>query len=164
MSDPILELSAVHTDIAQYHILQGVDLTVPRGGVTMLLGRNGVGKTTTLRTIIGHWQAKSGSLRFNGAEITTMPTPARARAGIGHAADHGAERVRTRCAGDVEPDPDRRCLRGRGQRGNRDQHPHGCGARHGAFDPSWQPTGNPPVTYRQLACNLPATCRKLMRT
>ena len=40
MSDPILELSAVHTDIAQYHILQGVDLTVPRGGVTMLLGRN----------------------------------------------------------------------------------------------------------------------------
>jgi len=83
MSDPILELSGVHTDIAQYHILQGVDLVVPRGGVTMLLGRNGVGKTTTLRTIIGHWQAKSGSLRFNGTDITTMPTPARARLGIG---------------------------------------------------------------------------------
>jgi branched-chain amino acid transport system ATP-binding protein len=83
MSDPILELSGVHTDIAQYHILQGVDLVVPRGGVTMLLGRNGVGKTTTLRTIIGHWQAKSGSLRFDGADITTLPTPARARSGIG---------------------------------------------------------------------------------
>ena len=83
MSDPILELSGVHTDIAQYHILQGVDLVVPRGGVTMLLGRNGVGKTTTLRTIIGHWQAKSGSLRFDGADVTTLATPARARAGIG---------------------------------------------------------------------------------
>ena len=53
MSDPILTLKGVKTDIAQYHILHGVDLTVPRGGVTMLLGRNGAGKTTTLRTIMG---------------------------------------------------------------------------------------------------------------
>lgn len=83
MSDPILELSGVHTDIAQYHILQGVDLVVPRGGVTMLLGRNGVGKTTTLRTIIGHWMARAGTIRFDGADITALPTPARARAGIG---------------------------------------------------------------------------------
>ena len=60
MSDPILSLSGVCTDIAQYHILQGVDLEVGRGGVTMLLGRNGVGKTTTLRTVIGHWQARAG--------------------------------------------------------------------------------------------------------
>jgi len=83
MSDTILELSGIHTDIAQYHILQGVDLVVPRGGVTMLLGRNGVGKTTTLRTIIGHWQAKTGNLRFNGEDITATPTPSRARAGMG---------------------------------------------------------------------------------
>ncbi len=83
MSDPILRLSGVHTDIAQYHILQGVDLDVPRGGVTMLLGRNGVGKTTTLRTIIGHWQARSGTIHFDGADITAMPTASRARAGIG---------------------------------------------------------------------------------
>ncbi|MCV2882537.1 ABC transporter ATP-binding protein [Actibacterium sp. XHP0104] len=83
MSDPILTLSGVQTDIAQYHILQGVDLTVPRGGVTMLLGRNGVGKTTTLRTIIGHWQARAGTITFDGQDITAMPTPARARAGIG---------------------------------------------------------------------------------
>ena len=57
MSEPILTLSGVHANIAQYHILQGVDLQVPEGGVTMLLGRNGVGKTTTLRTIMGLWRA-----------------------------------------------------------------------------------------------------------
>ncbi len=83
MSDPILTLKNVHTDIAQYHILHGVDLEVPRGQVTMLLGRNGVGKTTTLRTIIGHWQARAGSVFFDGQDITALPTPARARAGIG---------------------------------------------------------------------------------
>ncbi|WP_372605364.1 ATP-binding cassette domain-containing protein, partial [Actibacterium sp.] len=83
MSDPILKLESVFTDIARYHILQGVDLEVPRGQVTMLLGRNGVGKTTTLRTIIGHWLAKSGAIRFDGQDITGLPTPARARLGIG---------------------------------------------------------------------------------
>lgn len=84
MSDPILTLSGIKTDIAQYHILHGVDLVVPRGEVTMLLGRNGVGKTTTLRTIIGHWQAKQGTITFDGHDITQMPTPARARLGIGY--------------------------------------------------------------------------------
>jgi branched-chain amino acid transport system ATP-binding protein len=83
MSDPALKLDDVHTDIAQYHILQGVTLEVPRGGVTMLLGRNGVGKTTTLRTIIGHWQAKSGTITYDGQDISHLPVPARARAGIG---------------------------------------------------------------------------------
>ncbi|WP_071673075.1 ABC transporter ATP-binding protein [Nioella nitratireducens] len=83
MSDPVLELSGLHTDIAQYHILEGVDLSVPRGQVTMLLGRNGVGKTTTLRTIMGHWAAKSGTIRYDAQDITGWPTPARARAGIG---------------------------------------------------------------------------------
>lgn len=83
MSDPILKLEGVYTDIAQYHILQGVDLGVPRGGVTMLLGRNGVGKTTTLRTIIGHWKARQGKILFDGQDITATPVPARARAGIG---------------------------------------------------------------------------------
>lgn len=83
MSDAILTLSGVYTDIEQYHILHGVDLRVPRGAVTMLLGRNGVGKTTTLRTIMGLWSAHKGQITYDGAEITTMPTPARARAGIG---------------------------------------------------------------------------------
>ncbi|MBF9033126.1 ATP-binding cassette domain-containing protein [Rhodobacterales bacterium HKCCE2091] len=83
MSDDVLRIEGLHTDIAQYHILEGVDLSVPRGAVTMLLGRNGVGKTTTLRTIMGHWAAKSGSITYDGQDITAWPTPARARAGIG---------------------------------------------------------------------------------
>ncbi len=84
MSDPILRLQGVHTDIAQYHILHGVDLEVPRAAVTMLLGRNGVGKTTTLRTIIGHWPARAGTIIYDGADITGVKTPDRARAGIGY--------------------------------------------------------------------------------
>ncbi|MEY8838145.1 ABC transporter ATP-binding protein [Cribrihabitans sp. XS_ASV171] len=83
MSDPILRLEGVYTNIAQYHILQGVDLEVPRGAVTMLLGRNGVGKTTTLRTIIGHWRARQGRILLDGEDITKLPTPAIARLGVG---------------------------------------------------------------------------------
>ncbi len=83
MPDPILRLEGVFTDIAQYHILQGVDLEVPAGQVTMLLGRNGVGKTTTLRTIMGLWRARAGAITFDGRDITALPTPAIARAGIG---------------------------------------------------------------------------------
>ncbi len=75
MSANLLELSDVHTHIGAYHILHGVDLAVPRGQLTMLLGRNGAGKTTTLRTIMGLWQASQGSVRFNGNDITKLNTP-----------------------------------------------------------------------------------------
>ena len=83
MSDPILKLKDVYANIAQYHILQGVDIEVPAGGVTMLLGRNGVGKTTTLRTIMGLWRAHKGAIMFEGREITAAPPPTIAKAGIG---------------------------------------------------------------------------------
>jgi branched-chain amino acid transport system ATP-binding protein len=83
-SDPILTLSGVHTHIGQYHILQGVDLVVPRGGLAVLLGRNGAGKTTTLRTIMGLWKASAGSIVFDGRDITKMSTPDIARAGIAY--------------------------------------------------------------------------------
>ncbi len=56
MSDNLLTLEGVHTHIGAYHILHGVDLVVPRGKLTLLLGRNGAGKTTTLRTIMGLWK------------------------------------------------------------------------------------------------------------
>ena len=75
----LLELSGVHTHIGAYHILHGVDLVVPRGQLTMLLGRNGAGKTTTLRTIMGLWRASQGRIAFGGADITALPTPAIAR-------------------------------------------------------------------------------------
>jgi len=73
--DALLTLSSVHTHIGAYHILHGVDLTVPRGQLTMLLGRNGAGKTTTLRTIMGLWHASQGKVMFDGQDITAAETP-----------------------------------------------------------------------------------------
>jgi branched-chain amino acid transport system ATP-binding protein len=84
MTEALLTLSGVHTHIGEYHILQGVDLVVPRGGMAVLLGRNGAGKTTTLRTIMGLWKASAGSVRFDGRDITALPTPDIARAGIAY--------------------------------------------------------------------------------
>ncbi len=75
MSDHLLTLEGVHTHIGAYHILHGVDLQVPRGKLTMLLGRNGAGKTTTLRTIMGLWKASQGRVSFNGQDITKTDTP-----------------------------------------------------------------------------------------
>ena len=73
--DALLTLSGVHTHVGAYHILHGVDLSVPRGQLTMLLGRNGAGKTTTLRTIMGLWHASQGKVVFDGQDITTAETP-----------------------------------------------------------------------------------------
>ncbi|HSO44399.1 MAG TPA: ABC transporter ATP-binding protein [Rhodoferax sp.] len=75
MSEALLALQGVHTHIGAYHILHGVDLIVPRGELTMLLGRNGAGKTTTLRTIMGLWHASQGTVTFNQTDITRLPTP-----------------------------------------------------------------------------------------
>ena len=84
MSANLLELSGVHTHIGAYHILHGVDLAVPRGQVTLLLGRNGAGKTTCLRTIMGLWQASQGSVHFAGRDITRMHTPQIAQLNIAY--------------------------------------------------------------------------------
>jgi branched-chain amino acid transport system ATP-binding protein len=84
MPEMLLTLSGVNTHIGHYHILQGVDFAVPRGELTMLLGRNGAGKTTTLRTILGLWRASAGSIRLEGTEITHRPTPAIANLGIAY--------------------------------------------------------------------------------
>jgi len=84
MSSPLLELSGVHTHIGAYHILHGVDFAVPEGQVTMLLGRNGAGKSTTLRTIMGLWQASAGELRFKGQRLNGLATPDIAAQGIAY--------------------------------------------------------------------------------
>ncbi len=76
MSNNLLTLEGVHTHIGAYHILHGADLAVPRGQLTLLLGRNGAGKTTTLRTIMGLWRASQGRITFDGQDITALPTPA----------------------------------------------------------------------------------------
>jgi branched-chain amino acid transport system ATP-binding protein len=84
MSDKLLTLAGVHTHIGAYHILHGVDLAVPRGQLTMLLGRNGAGKTTTLRTIMGLWRASAGRIVFDGRDITALPTPQIAGLGVAY--------------------------------------------------------------------------------
>ncbi len=81
---PLLQLQCVHTHIGRYHILHGVDLTVPEGELTVLLGRNGAGKTTALRTIMGLWRASAGTITFDGDDITALPTPDIARRGIAY--------------------------------------------------------------------------------
>ena len=84
MSEALLTLGNVHTHIGQFHILQGVDLVVPRGGLSVLLGRNGAGKTTTLRTIMGLWPASQGQVSFDNKEIGKSSTPDIARMGIAY--------------------------------------------------------------------------------
>ena len=81
---PWLTLSDVHTHIGAYHILHGVNLTVPRGQLTLLLGRNGAGKTTTLRTIMGLWHASQGCITLDGQDISASQTPDIAQLGVAY--------------------------------------------------------------------------------
>jgi branched-chain amino acid transport system ATP-binding protein len=81
---PLLSLQGVHTHVGAYHILHGVDFDVPAGEVTVLLGRNGAGKSSTLRTIMGLWQASQGQIRFGGREIQRWSTPDIAAAGVAY--------------------------------------------------------------------------------
>ena len=79
-----LTLEGVHTHIGRYHILQGVDFDVPAGRTTMLLGRNGAGKTTALRTIMGLWRASQGRIALGGRRIENLAASDVARLGVGY--------------------------------------------------------------------------------
>jgi branched-chain amino acid transport system ATP-binding protein len=81
---PFLLLEQVHTYIGPYHVLQGVDLAVSRGQTCMLLGRNGAGKTTCLRTIMGMWKASRGRIQLAGVSLEKLSTPDIARHGVGY--------------------------------------------------------------------------------
>jgi branched-chain amino acid transport system ATP-binding protein len=81
--DTLLEVRDVHTFIGQYHILQGVSLSVRKGGITALLGRNGAGKTTTLKTILGLTPPRQGQVTFEGQPIHEMRSYDIAALGIG---------------------------------------------------------------------------------
>jgi len=72
-SKTLLSVRDLHVYIGQSHVLQGVSFDVPEGGVTALLGRNGVGKTTTLRAILG-LVGRRGSVRLDGEELSSLPT------------------------------------------------------------------------------------------
>jgi branched-chain amino acid transport system ATP-binding protein/branched-chain amino acid transport system permease protein len=80
---PHLELAGVNTFYGKSHILHDVSLVVRRGEVTALLGRNGAGKSSTFKTILGLVPPKSGSIRFDGVEIAGAMPEHVARAGIG---------------------------------------------------------------------------------
>ena len=83
----ILEVKEIHTYYGTSHILFGVSLGIKEGEAVCLLGRNGAGKTTTLRSIIGLTAPRSGSIKFNGKEITGKPPYRIAPLGIGFVPD-----------------------------------------------------------------------------
>jgi branched-chain amino acid transport system ATP-binding protein len=83
MSDALLELSEVETRYGLSQVLFGVSLAVGRGEVITLMGRNGMGKTTTVRSIMGLTRAEAGSVRFDGREIRALASFRVAQLGIG---------------------------------------------------------------------------------
>jgi branched-chain amino acid transport system ATP-binding protein len=83
----ILELAHVDTFYGSSHVLQAIDLSVAERESVALLGRNGVGKTTTLRTIMGLAPGRAGSIRFLGREIRGQPADTVARLGIAYVPD-----------------------------------------------------------------------------
>ncbi len=86
--EPLLELHEVNTYIGQFHILEGVSLTVPAGAVTVMLGRNGAGKTTTLRTIMGLIPPRSGRIVLAGREVQGLAPHQMAQLGVGYVPEH----------------------------------------------------------------------------
>jgi branched-chain amino acid transport system ATP-binding protein len=86
----ILEVSGIHTYIGQFHILEGVSVSVPEGSITVLLGRNGAGKTTTLKSIMGMTPPGQGSITFEGKSLVGKRPYSIAQMGIGYVPEHRA--------------------------------------------------------------------------
>ena len=80
----ILEVKDVHTYYGTSHVLFGVSLDVDRGEVVCLMGRNGAGKSTTFRTVMGLTPPRAGSVLFQGKDVTRLKVHAKARLGIGY--------------------------------------------------------------------------------
>ncbi len=84
MAETVLEVEALHAGYGPAEVLFGVSLTLGRGEVAALMGRNGAGKSTTLKAIMGLLPARSGRVRFQGADITGLPPFRIARLGLGY--------------------------------------------------------------------------------
>jgi len=82
--DPILRVEGLHAHYGKIHVLQGVDVTVGQREAVALLGRNGVGKSTTLRTTLGLIPRSAGRILFMGKDITHLPAHRLAGLGIGY--------------------------------------------------------------------------------
>ena len=83
-TDLILKASGINVYYGEGHILRNVDLQIPQGEMVCLIGRNGVGKTTFLKTLIGLLQQKSGSIEYESTQLLKQPPYRRARNGIGY--------------------------------------------------------------------------------
>ncbi len=81
---PTLKVSALNVYYGESHILRDVDMTIPQGKMVCLIGRNGVGKTTMLKTIMGLLAPRSGRIDYEGRSLLPLPTNKRARLGIGY--------------------------------------------------------------------------------
>ncbi|MBI5669233.1 MAG: ABC transporter ATP-binding protein [Chloroflexi bacterium] len=86
----VLEVQAIHTFIGQFHILEGVSVAVPKGSITVLLGRNGAGKTTTLRSIMGLTPPSQGSILLDGQSLVGRRPYTIAQMGVGYVPEHRA--------------------------------------------------------------------------
>jgi len=84
VSEALLELTGIQQYYGGSHILREVSVQVPAGSCTCLMGRNGVGKTTLLKVIMGLLPARAGSIRFAGQDLSRADTRERARLGIGY--------------------------------------------------------------------------------
>ena len=84
MSAELLRVTGLHAFYGESHILHGVDFRVNRGEVVILLGRNGAGRTTTLKSILGLVGSRSGSVMINGREAIGLPPHRIARLGVGY--------------------------------------------------------------------------------
>ncbi len=82
MAEPLLKVSGLQSFYGESHILHGVDFEIREGEVVTLLGRNGVGKTTTLKSVMGVVTQRTGSVRFAGTETVGLPSNRIARLGI----------------------------------------------------------------------------------
>src|SRR5213594_2835438 len=78
----LLSVAGLNAWYGESHVLHGVEFEVPRGEVVTLLGRNGVGKTTTLKAIMGMVARREGSIRFDGTQIIALPSDRIARLGV----------------------------------------------------------------------------------
>jgi branched-chain amino acid transport system ATP-binding protein len=84
MSSAYLEINDLHAWYGESHVLHGIDLSVAKGEVVCLLGRNGAGRTTTLRAILGLTGQRRGEIKINGKNIMNMATHEVAQLGIGY--------------------------------------------------------------------------------
>jgi branched-chain amino acid transport system ATP-binding protein len=84
MAEPLLKVAGLQAWYGESHILHGVDLEIGEGELVTLLGRNGVGKTTTLKSVMGIVQRRTGSIRFAGGELVGLMSDTIARRGIAY--------------------------------------------------------------------------------